>query len=115
MPAAESSNTQLREALTSETDILQRQFIILDFFFEAYTTFLKGKIVRYEQVIRSRGKALRHISPSGHLLDEDLSCRNKRLITTDPDAERIAQMLIDRDSPCWNFYHRDDVTDLFLK
>lgn len=113
VPAAESSDSQLKTVLEAESSILQRQLILLDYFFASYKTFLDGYIIRYEDIVSSRGKALELVCPDAHILNEDLACRNQRLVRVDPEAERIAEILTSRDSPCWSFYDRDDISSLF--
>jgi hypothetical protein len=113
VPAAESSNSRLNAILEDESDVLARQLIILDYFFESYRAFLGDRVVRYEDIVSSRGKALELVCPLGHLLDEDLTCRNQRLVKVDPEAEKIAKILTSRDSPCWSFYDKEDISSLF--
>jgi hypothetical protein len=112
MPAAEAYDAQLKAALNAEKDTLQRQFRLIDYCFGRYLQYLPGRVVKYEDIVGSGGKALSILHPSGEQLAEPLESRNKFFLKRNPAASEIAKQLLDRDSPCWKFYSRAAVEGL---
>lgn len=112
MPAAERYDRALAAALDAEPDRLERQLMLLDYCFDRYRTWLPGRVLRYEDIIASGGKALAMLHPAGRLLDEPLASRNTFFLQRDPAAMDVAKRLLDRDSPCWHFYEREAVLEL---
>ena len=76
VPAGERFAPELRAALPRQADALQRQLVVLNWFFEQYEKYLPAeRIVRYEDVVATRGAAL--LSTLGSpLLGESLTTRN---------------------------------------
>ena len=113
IPSAEMFSPELKATLSDDKrSVLDKQFAILDFFFSRFREFLPGRVVRYEDVIASGGKALRVIHPSAATLRESLKSRNENRITADPEARAVADRLLDSDGPWWDHYTRDDVRRL---
>lgn len=112
LPAAERADPALAAALAAEPDTLERQLILLDYCFHRYRTHLPGRVLRYEEIIASGGKALALFHPAASCLDEPLQSRNPLFVTQDPAAAQIAKRLLERDSPCWDFYDRTAVEAL---
>jgi hypothetical protein len=113
-PNAERVSTELRERLDAEGEVLTRQLILLDFFFGRYHRFLPGRVVRYEDVVSSGGRALELIDNRARNLDERLVSRNTRTIGTDPAVRNVAEQLLASENACWNFYTRGDVERLVI-
>ncbi|ETD80021.1 sulfotransferase family protein [Rhodobacter capsulatus] len=112
LPAAEWVDAGLAAAVAAEPDLLQRQFLLLDFCFGQYRRFLPGRTIRYEEIIRTGGAALAVLAPAAAQLSEPLQSRNLLGLRTDPAARDIAARLLERDSPCWSFYDRAEVEAL---
>lgn len=112
VPAAEQASTALKEQLDAESDVLSRQLILVDFFFDRYHRFLPGRVVRYEDVVSSGGRALDLINDQAHKLDERLISSNTRRIRRDPAARIVAERLLASDNACWKFYTRGEVEAL---
>jgi hypothetical protein len=112
MPSAELSSPMLAQSLDAEVDVLERQLVLLDFCFSQYLQFLPGRIIKYEDIIESGGRALAPIHPEALQLDEPLVSRSLIGIRTDPAARVIAERLLEKDSACWSFYERCDVEAL---
>lgn len=112
IPAAEDVDTELRASLDRETDVLERQLFLLDYFFGRFLLHLPDRVVRYEDVVESGGRALTIMTPKASELDEALSSRNALVTATDPDAAHIAQRVVGVERPCWAFYNREDVMKL---
>lgn len=111
-PNAERFAPDLKHALTVEKDRLERQLILMDFFFGRYLDHVPERTIRYESIVASGGKALSLIDPAAESLSEPLSSRNRRATDDNPMARRLAERLLERDSPCWHFYSRRDVESL---
>jgi len=109
MPAAEMFNPDLKSLLEAEANVLERQFILLDFCFSMYRRFLPERTVKYEEIIKSGGAALSLVNPAAKQLREQLRSRNLLGIETDEAALEIGKRLLERPSPCWSFYERRDV------
>lgn len=112
MPAAEKFDQILSARLESVQDTVERQFILLDYCFSQYRTYLPGRILKYEEIITSGGGALSILHPEASGLDEPLESRNTLFVAKDPAAADIVKRLLDRESPCWDFYERSSVEDL---
>lgn len=112
LPAAEQVDATLANALNAAQDVLERQFILLDYCFSQYHRFLPGRTIKYEDIIASGGKALSPINPAARDLDEPLRSRNLLGIDTDPAAREVGERLLERNSPCWAYYEKSDVEAL---
>lgn len=112
-PAAERFDHTLMRALDGEPDILKRQFILLDYFFRRFGDHLPTRVLKYEDLVATNGRALALVHPAAAALDEPLSSRNARAIGGDSEAMKIAEALVASDNACWSFYRRDDVENLF--
>ena len=69
-------------------------------------------MIKYEELIASRGRELTKFFPTAEQLDEDLSSRNvsefyDRALMADAGAR-----MLKRDGPLWNFYSKADVENL---
>jgi hypothetical protein len=112
MPAAEGWDLELKEQLKSRRNPLEKQLILLDYCFRRYSVYLKERVIRYEEIVSSAGGALRVLNSNSVLLKESLESRNSRVIISDPNVLEVAEALLERDSPCWDFYQREDVLTL---
>ena len=62
IPGGEQFDHHLHRALEQEPGVLQRQIVILDWFFARYQAYLTpGSIIRYEDLVDSGGLALFHL------------------------------------------------------
>ncbi|MCI0465872.1 MAG: sulfotransferase [Beijerinckiaceae bacterium] len=113
VPAAEAFDPDLSRLLDAQPDILRRQLHLIDYFFRRFADYLPGRVVRYEDVIVTGGRALARVCAAAESLDEPLSSRNTRAVGKDAHAHKIANMLLEDDNACWSFYRREDVENLF--
>ena len=110
VPAGEQFDADLGTALDDQADALQRQLIVLNWFFRQYEQHLPPeRIVRYEDVVRTDGavlfRALGH-QPS-EPLGEVLASRNA-IAAYGRNAERLRTAL-QRDDGAWRrFYTLED-------
>lgn len=70
----------LHQKLEAEKDILDRQVLLLHFFFEQYRQLPDLKIIRYEDIIATGGKALSGVIPEASQLEEPLTSKNKSAV-----------------------------------
>jgi len=112
VPAAELFDPKMAKRLDTASGIIDRQLILLDYFFGRFRDYLPGRVVRYEEVVASQGRALALLHPGARNLAEELSLRNDRALGSDPDAARVAERLLAHDNACWDFYSRQDVQRL---
>jgi hypothetical protein len=113
VPVGERLDRRLAERLSRETDVLERQFYLLEYFFGRYQRYLPGRTIRYEDIIASGGRALSLLHPAASTLNEELRSRNGLGVQTDPDARTIAERLLRSDGSYWSFYSREDVEALY--
>jgi hypothetical protein len=111
-PAAEMMNQDLCRRLDLERDTLERQLILLDFFFTQYSNSQFSTIIRYEDVVSSNGQALAAIDKHARFLAEPLHSRNNFHLKTDQGASLVATRLLESTNACWKFYSKEDVASL---
>ena len=105
LPGGELYDSVLRARLAGESDTLQRQLHILDWFFRCYSESLPGdRILKYEEVIASGGRALfsalgREVGPM-----EDLASQNSSRLYANVDIARLSNALASRDGAWRSFY-----------
>ena len=76
IPAGEQFDHHLHRALEQEPGVLQRQIVILDWFFAQYQAYLTpGSIIRYEDLVDSGGLALFHLL--GHSRAQSVILKNQ--------------------------------------
>ena len=113
-PSAERVDSDLARHLDATSDVLDRQLILLDFFFRRYADCYTVQVVRYEDVIASSGRAVAVINPKARLWNEPLVSRNQREVHNRDLAQRIADQLLDSDNACWTVYSREDVLRMLM-
>lgn len=115
-PIAEKLDADLADKLAKESDPIERQIQILEWSYDRYRRFLPEQaIVKYEDLIATRARALVRFFPAAADLDEDLVSKNlnkyydRRLMTD------LGQRLLRRNGPVWNFYSKRDVESLLTE
>jgi hypothetical protein len=77
---------------------------------ERFASELPGQnVIRYEDIVDSRGKALAVISPTAEQLDEPLSSRNLSELYDRDTMLKLGERLLGSDGAYWHFYSREDV------
>ncbi len=113
VPVGEQIDPGLRSALELIGDRTERQLYIVEWFFERFGRLLpRASILRYEDVVRTGGKALAVITPAAGGLDEPLASKNKNPAY---DGERVAELgrkLLGRNGAFWEFYTRESVEEM---
>jgi hypothetical protein len=113
-PAAECIDPELGRHLDATYDVLDRQLILLDFFFRRYADCNRVQVLRYEDVIASFGRAVQVVNPKARRLNEPLVSRNMREIHNSDLVKRIVDQLLASDNACWIFYSREDILSMLI-
>jgi len=113
LPAATQWDTGLAAILAGTPDVLDRQFIIMDWFFSRYAATLPAeRIIRYEDVIASGGRCLAHLVPSAAALQGQLKSRNRSGLYDRAHFEKLGSRLLDGDGAYSAFYSRLEIETL---
>lgn len=113
LPFGEAFDPALRDALAGEPDRIARQLAILAWYFDRYATLLpESHVIRYEDLVASRGRALAMIDPDAASLDEPLASRNSSSLYDPHLARHLASRLLDAADSCRGPYTRADVEGL---
>nr|MDQ5827935.1 hypothetical protein [Chloroflexota bacterium] len=104
---------QLQENRGKGADVLDLRVMWLHHAFERYVQELYvGHVIRYEDIVESRGKALSVIVPAARDLDEPLENKNLNPLY---DKERILEFgerLLASEGAYWRLYSRRDVQEI---
>jgi hypothetical protein len=110
---AEAFDAGLKASLDAEPDVIERQVTIIRWSLARYATLLPpGHVIRYEELVASRGRALAVIDPEAASLDEPLENRNANPIYDASMVRRIADRLLADPSIYAGFYTASDIADL---
>lgn len=113
VPAAERVDAQLAKDLAAIDDVVGRQLRILDWFYARYRDLLPAeRVIKYEDVVATRGKRLAVINPLAASLDEPLESRNKNKLYDGDAMKAIGARLLASDGAYWHFYSRECVEAL---
>ncbi len=113
LPIAERLDPDLRRRLVAEPDELQRQLIILDWFFSQYARHLpEPRVLRYERLVGDTLGELQRIVPEAALAPKALRSRNANRAYPLQELDRLASSLLASDCACWHYYSRNDVAEL---
>jgi hypothetical protein len=95
------------DARLQETeDRLERQLMLLDWFFASYASTLpRERVVRYEDIVSTGGTALAPLAASASGLRVGLESRNTALVYDRAHMRQLGSMLLDRDGPRWLAYY----------
>jgi hypothetical protein len=109
-PNAERLDARLAAALASMDDRIERQIYLLSWFFEQYARVLPpDRIIRYEDLVTSGGRALAAITPAALELGAPLASRNRSEVYGAERLHALGMRLLERDGGFWRYYTRDDV------
>lgn len=113
IPVGQAINAALHESLGRIDDRTERQFYILEWFFERLTSVLgRELIVRYEDTISTGGRALEIVTPGARLLDEPLASKNKNSAYDPAQTLALGEKLLGRNGAFWDFYTRESVEEM---
>ena len=113
VPVGEQIDPKLRVALAGIEDRTERQFYILEWFFERFGRLLpRGSIMRYEDVIASGGKSLAVVRSGAGELTEPLASKNVNAAYDSETMRTLGRKLLGRDGAFWEFYSRESVEEM---
>lgn len=109
-PMAEAFDPELKAKLSSEPDEVLRQLLLIEWFFAQYYFHLpKNHILRYEDIIDSKGQYLKLITEEAAVLDEPLQSKNCNPLYSEKIKETIGPLLLKRDSCIWDYYDKSEI------
>jgi hypothetical protein len=113
VPAAEGFDAELKADLDAEPDRIERQLIILRRSFDRYAELLpKERVIRYEELVASGGRALSVIDSDAAHFCETLENRNANSLYDAELVRRLAGRLLADESIYASFYRAADVAEL---
>ena len=113
IPVGVALDKKLCNALSNINDILDRQLIILNWYFERFKQFLPPeRIIKYENVILTSGRCLSCITPGAVLLNKTLESQNSSKLYKREILENIVKRLMNSSGNYWSFYSKDEVQQL---
>jgi hypothetical protein len=116
VPAGEAIDAGLRAALDRLDDRHERQFYILEWFFERFARLLpRSSILRYEDVVASGGRALTPVTGAAAALDESLESKNANPVYDSAQMSLLGEQLLGRDGAYWEFYSRESVAGMLAR
>jgi hypothetical protein len=111
-PIAERIDRGLAGSLDEAHDRIDRQLTLLSWYFEKYGALPEDRVIRYESIVSSKGRALEAITERASTLNEDLESRNTAEIYERTTMLQLAERLLDSNGPVWHFYTRQSVEEL---
>lgn len=112
-PSISTVAPKLATALAQAKDELDWQIQALLWYFESYVEQLPvHAILRYEDVIASRGRALRVVTPAAETLSESLENKNKNVLYDRKLMRVFGERLLQTESVIWRFYDKAEVEAL---
>lgn len=116
IPAGEKFDFILRDKLLMTTDVLDRQIMILNWFFEKFDKYInKDNIIKYEDIIAQNGSNFNKLSYSNELEEslEDLESKNSSNLYKNIDIEHIHKRLVNSDGLFWKYYTKKEIDLVF--
>lgn len=113
LPYGEAFDACLKDALSSESNCLERQIIILKWYFSQYASHLPPEnVIKYEEIVASSGRVLARIDPDAALLSRQLKGRNTNPLYDAGLVDQLTNRLLESDSICGDFYDLLEVESL---
>ena len=111
IPVGERLDPMLARRLEQETGVLERQIIVLDWFFTQYATHLaRHRVLAYEEIVASQGRTLFERLGLRGPADDTLSERNASTAYRRDHIDRCADALRSRNG-AWNVWYPRDAID----
>jgi hypothetical protein len=112
-PIAERIDPALASALAGIDDRVDRQLHLLGWFFDRYRALLdRDHVLRYEEIVATRGEALTAITERASALEEPLACRNRADVYDRATMRELGRRLHEVDGAWWHYYDRESVGEL---
>lgn len=112
-PIGEKLDVALASDLATKSDPIERQIHILGWFYDRFRRFLPEQaLIKYEDLIVSRGRELAKFFPAAAELDEDLSSKNVNKYYDRALMSALGERLLRREGALWDFYNKREVESL---
>ena len=110
---AELYDEGLKRDLASIADRVGRQLHLMSWWYNRfYGTLDEDHIIRYEEIVRSGGRALSVVTPPAQMLHEPLSSQNLNAAYDRKEMRELGSRLLDSEGAYWHFYSRESVEGL---
>jgi Sulfotransferase family len=115
-PIGEKLDPEFRKALADQPDTIERQLMIMEWFYRRFRSFLPDKaLIKYEDLITSRGRELGRFFPQASQLDENLASKNVNKFYDRPLMLDLGERLLNRSGIIWDYYAKADVEALMAE
>jgi hypothetical protein len=115
IPAGEHFDPELAALLDQETDPLQRQLLVLEWFFSRFNRLLPvGDVLRYEDLIASQGEQLRALAGVHGTTITGLSERNANVLYPQALIPQLVEVL-GRQSGSWQRWYPPETFEPLAK
>jgi len=115
-PIGEKLDSQLHRDLAAEPDAIERQLHILEWFYTRFRRILPERaIIKYEDLVASRGRELAKFFPGAVNFDENLSSKNVNKFYNRALMVDLGERLLRRTGVMWDFYSKRDVEALIAE
>ena len=112
-PAAERLDGRLAGALKRTDDRIERQLLLLNWFYEIYRSVLPQEcVLRYEEIISTGGGALSEINPQALGLKKTLQSKNKNPLYDQETMRSLGERLLETGGAYTHFYPPHSVEEL---
>ncbi|MCB0704758.1 MAG: hypothetical protein KDC34_05585 [Saprospiraceae bacterium] len=112
---ADKLNPKLYNELLAIPDVYDKQLHILNWYYESYTRLPAENIIRYEELVKTNGKALKIIVPAAADLEYPLESKNKSKLYDSDIMKRLGEKLLSNTNhACWEFYTPEQVEGMLL-
>jgi hypothetical protein len=112
-PIGEKLDVDLARGLAAQSDPIERQIHILEWFYDRFRRFLpESALIKYEDLIASRGRDLAKFFPAAAELEEDLTSKNVNKYYDRALMSDLGERLLRREGAIWNFYSKRDIESL---
>jgi hypothetical protein len=104
---------ELAARLEAVDDRIERQLMLLEWFFEMYATALPPeRVIRYEDIVATGGAALAPIAPAAGGLKLPLRSRNTATVYDSAHIREVGPLLLERAGAHWLFYTPEEVKEV---
>lgn len=104
--------TSAEQTASAGRDVVKGRMHRISWAFERYMVLPEDHVIRYEDIVASRGKALSRVIPAARELDEPLESKNLNELYDREKMLRIGEKLLESEGAYWHFYSRGEVEDL---
>jgi hypothetical protein len=115
-PIGEKLDADLQRDLAAQPDAIERQLHILEWFYRRFRAFLPdASMIKYEDLIASRGRDLGKFFPAAADLDENLISKNVNKFYDRALMLDLGERLLRRSGVIWDYYRKSDVEKLMAE